>query len=196
MWANETLEKAAADEVQKLHRQTTEHKNYPIPTISRELEQSPIITHKEKCEILRATLYQEPSPLSISIKADLSCRQDNKIPFEKVTYIKVQEAFSSSSSNTAANASQINYTMLKWAWPHVGNEITMLICQCLTNRYHPLQWQRAITIALKKPNKPDYTQPKAYYLITLLECIGKLLEKVVAHRLTYLTGWYNLISGS
>ena len=26
--------------------------------------------------------------------------------------------------------------------------------------------------------------------------MGKLLEKVVAHKLTYLTGWYNLISGS
>ena len=49
---------------------------------------------------------------------------------------------------------------------------------------------------LKKPNKPDYTQPRAYRLITLLECMGKLLEKVVAHRLTYLTGQYNLISGS
>jgi len=72
----------------------------------------------------------------------------------------------------------------------------MFIRQCLANGYHPLQWWRAITIALKKPNKPDYTQPRAYCLITLLECIGKLLEKVVAHRLTYLTGQYNLISGS
>ena len=53
-----------------------------------------------------------------------------------------------------------------------------------------------ITIALKKPNKPDYTQPRAYCFITLLEFIGKLLEKVVACRLTYLTGQYNLISGS
>ena len=55
---------------------------------------------------------------------------------------------------------------------------------------------RAIAIALKKPNKPDYTQPRAYCLITLLEYMGKLLEKVVAYRLTYLPGWYNLISGS
>ena len=86
--------------------------------------------------------------------------------------------------------------MLKWAWPHVGNKITMLICWCLANGYHPLQWQRTIAITLKKPNKPDYTQPRAYRLITLLEYMGKLLEKVVVHRLTYLTGWYNLISGS
>ena len=71
----------------------------------------------------------------------------------------------------------------------------MLIRRCLANGYHPLQWRRAIAIALKKPNKPDYTQPRAYRLITLLEYMGKLLETVVARRLTYLTGRYNLISG-
>jgi len=72
----------------------------------------------------------------------------------------------------------------------------MLICRCLANGYHPLQWRRTIAIVFKKPNKPDYTQPRVYHLITLLECIGKLLEKVVARRLTYLTGQYNFISGS
>ena len=96
--------------------------------------------HKEKYETLRATLYQEPPPLLIPIEADLLCRQDNEIPFEEVTYTEVQEALSSSSSNIAAGTSQINYTMLKWAWPHVGNEITMLIHWCLANGYHPLQW--------------------------------------------------------
>ena len=78
----------------------------------------------------------------------------------------------------------------------MGNKITMLIYQWLANGYHPLQWQRMIAIALKKPKKPDYTQPRAYCLITLLKYMGKLLEKVVACRLTYLTGQYNLISGS
>ena len=72
----------------------------------------------------------------------------------------------------------------------------MLIHWCLANGYHPLQCQSAIAIALKKPNKPDYTQPRAYRLITLLECMDKLLEKVVACRLTYLTGQYNFISDS
>jgi len=73
-----------------------------ISAISRESEQFPAIMHKEKYKTLRATLYQEPSSLLILIEADLLCRQDNKISFEKVTYIKVQKAFSSSSSNTAA----------------------------------------------------------------------------------------------
>ena len=72
----------------------------------------------------------------------------------------------------------------------------MLIYWCLANGYHPLQWQEVITVAFKKPNKSDYIQPRVYCLIILLECIGKLLEKAVVHRLTYLIGQYNLILGS
>jgi hypothetical protein len=33
---------------------------------------------------------------------------------------------------------------------------------------------------VNKPQKPDYTIPKAYRPITLMECTGKLLEKIVA----------------
>jgi len=113
MWVNKTLEKVAADEVWKLHQWTTGHRNYSIPVISRGPGQSPAITYKEKYKTLRAILYQEPPLLLIPIEADLSCRQDNEIPFEEVTYTEVQEALSSSSSNTAAGISQINYTMFK-----------------------------------------------------------------------------------
>jgi hypothetical protein len=35
---------------------------------------------------------------------------------------------------------------------------------------------------INKPDKPDYSLPKAYRPISLLECMGKLLEKVVAKR--------------
>ena len=64
----------------------------------------------------------------------------------------------------------------------------MLIYWWLANRYYFLQWQRAIVVILKKSNKSNYTQSRAYHLITLLECIGKLLEKVVVYGLIYLTG--------
>ena len=35
-------------------------------------------------------------------------------------------------------------------------------------------------VILNKPNKPDYSLAKAYRPISLLECIAKLLEKIVA----------------
>ena len=53
-----------------------------------------------------------------------------------------------------------------------------------------------MAVALRKPNKADYSQPQAYHLITLLECLGKLLEKIVAKRLSYMVGRHELILGT
>jgi len=43
---------------------------------------------------------------------------------------------------------------------------------------HP--WHHATIVVLNKPGKPDYSIPKAYRPISLLECRGKLLEKIIA----------------
>ena len=64
---------------------------------------------------------------------------------------------------------------------------------CLQVGYHPKVWQKAIAVALQKPHKPDYSNPRAYRLIQLLECLGKILEKIIARWLAYLDGKQNLI---
>jgi hypothetical protein len=46
---------------------------------------------------------------------------------------------------------------------------------------HP--WGAADVVVIPKPHKPDYSLAKAYRPISLLECTGKLLEKIVANRL-------------
>ena len=39
---------------------------------------------------------------------------------------------------------------------------------------------------MKKPNKPDYSIPKSYRVISLLNCLGKVVEKIVATALSNL----------
>ena len=51
---------------------------------------------------------------------------------------------------------------------------------------HPTQWKEGIGIVLAKPNKEDYTVPKAYRIIALLNYLGKTLEKIFATRLSHL----------
>ena len=50
----------------------------------------------------------------------------------------------------------------------------------------PHCWREGIGVILKKPGKPDYSKPKAYRMITLLNCLGKVSEKIIATRLSYL----------
>ena len=51
--------------------------------------------------------------------------------------------------------------------------------------YHPLCWHQATGAILKKQNKPDYTAPKAYRIIALLNCLGKISENVTPSRVNY-----------
>ena len=52
--------------------------------------------------------------------------------------------------------------------------------------YQPSSWKNSIGIIIPKPSKPDYSIPKAYRVISLLNCLGKVLEKIFATRLGYL----------
>lgn len=45
-------------------------------------------------------------------------------------------------------------------------------------------------MVLRKPAKDDYTQPKSYRPIALLNTLGKALEPIIANRLTYLVDTY------
>jgi hypothetical protein len=47
---------------------------------------------------------------------------------------------------------------------------------------------------LRKSDKLDYTLPKAYQPISLLITLSKIVEAIVAERISYLVETYNLLS--
>ncbi len=46
---------------------------------------------------------------------------------------------------------------------------------------------------LHKNNKDDYTKAKFYYLVALLNTLGKVLEAILAKRLSYLATEYTFL---
>jgi hypothetical protein len=51
---------------------------------------------------------------------------------------------------------------------------------CLTYRCFSAVFKQLVIVVLPKSNKADYFKTKSYRPIVLLNCLGKLLEKVVA----------------
>jgi len=49
---------------------------------------------------------------------------------------------------------------------------------------HPAAWKRASRVVIRKPGKEDFTKLKSYETISLLSCMGKVVEKVVAELLS------------
>jgi hypothetical protein len=54
-------------------------------------------------------------------------------------------------------------------------------------------WRAAKVITLRKPDKPNYTKPKAFRPISLLPTISKGLEAIIATRLSYIAKEYGLL---
>jgi len=57
----------------------------------------------------------------------------------------------------------------------------------------PSQWRHAKIIPLKKPGKEDYTVTKAWRPISLLATLGKVLELVIAERISHAVETYGLL---
>ena len=62
--------------------------------------------------------------------------------------------------------------------------------------YHPQRWREAICVILPKANKKDYLLPKSYRPVSLLNCLSKTYEKILATRLSYLAETGNLLQDS
>ncbi len=63
----------------------------------------------------------------------------------------------------------------RWGWSILHKEIFNLLRLAADSGYHPTVWRTLITVAIQKPNR-DYSLPRSYRLIQLLEVIGKALE--------------------
>jgi hypothetical protein len=63
---------------------------------------------------------------------------------------------------------------------------------CLTLGCFPEVFKASVTVVLPKPNKTDYSKAKSYRSIVLLNCLEKLLEKVIAAQMQFDAQAYGL----
>src|SRR5437879_271567 len=54
-------------------------------------------------------------------------------------------------------------------------------------------WRESIMVILCKPGKPDYTTPKAFCPVALLNTMAKLLSAIVADQLTHMLETHKLL---
>jgi hypothetical protein len=97
--------------------------------------------------------------------------------WSQITMEEVTLALSTAKNSSAPGPSGVGYTMLKWIHQVRPDVLTDLYNNCLDASIHP--WKEVTVVVINKLGKPDYSTPKAYQPISLLECMGKLLEKIV-----------------
>lgn len=115
--------------------------------------------------------------------------EDVIIPQERSATIPekdIERALFSQSTKKAPGKDRLNFKAIRLLWNWDCQRILNLIQACTKLGYQPKGWKIAKGIILRKPNKPINTTPKAYRVISLLNCLGKVVEKTIA---TWLSSW-------
>ena len=158
----------------------------------RKCQRTPVLNHQnrtattfaEKSSILREVLFP-PLPQSPAQQEEVIF-QKPLIAWKAVTDKEVHNAIFTSAPHKAPGPDGINFQCLRHAYNAASKLFNTVFKTLAQEGYHPRCWKEAIGAIIPKPNKPDYRIVKAYRIVALLNCLGKILEKIMATRLAYL----------
>jgi Reverse transcriptase (RNA-dependent DNA polymerase) len=144
-----------------------------------------------KVRVFKETFFPVPPEADLSDINEAEYQTPLDIP--NITENEIKEAIGSAAADKAPGPDGIPNRALKEGSSELVKPLTMLFNQCLEIGYCPTHFKESTTIVLRKPGKSDYTEPKAYRPIALLNTIGKILDKVLASRMLYLVERYKLL---
>ena len=90
-------------------------------------------------------------------------------------------------SNTSPGSDGIDTNLIRMAWPSIGKLIKNLYEACLKIGYHPKAFRSAEVVMLPKAGKKTFTEVKSWRPISLLSCLSKGLERIIARRMATLS---------
>jgi hypothetical protein len=147
---------------------------------------------EEKAEIFRQTFFPPP------LEADLSDINGYEYPLPnecpRITIPEIERAVRRAAPNKAPGNDDIINGILQQTLDILLPHLERLFNACLQQGYYPTHFKETITVVLRKQgNERDYSQPKSYRPIALLNTLGKMLEAIIASRLAYLADTYHLL---
>ena len=87
----------------------------------------------------------------------------------------------------APGEDQIPNQILKAAQELLVLILTTVFNSSLNMQYCLKAFKKSITVALRKLGKSDYTKPKAYRPMALMNTLGKIMDTVLARRIQHIT---------
>ncbi|RKK69526.1 hypothetical protein BFJ71_g17724, partial [Fusarium oxysporum] len=147
-------------------------------------------SHKEQAEELLAKFFP---PLPDNIEDEGPRQQRAPVTMPGLTLEEVERQLWATKSWKAPGEDGLPAIVWKQIWPSVKHDVLAIFQASLEEGVIPDQWRHARIIPLKKPGKDDYTIAKAWRPISLLATLGKVLESVVAERISHAVETYGLL---
>jgi len=113
--------------------------------------------------------------------------------FKSVTNKEVLDTLKECSSDNAPGISGITYCVWKWVALVAPDQLISVVRASIKLQVHHPSWKQALVAVIPKNNKKDMALPKSHHPIQLIECLCKLVKKIVAQWITYNLGQYKLM---
>jgi YD repeat-containing protein len=140
---------------------------------------------EDKARLLKATFF--PTPPEPDLQDIHSTEYQEQISFPDITEREVLHAIALTPPMKAPGPDGIVNKVLHIIAAQLAPHLTRIYNSSLQLGYCPAHFRQSTTIVLRKPGKDDYTDPKAYRPIALLNTIGKLMDSIIARRISYVT---------
>ena len=131
---------------------------------------------EEKAEWIKEEAFRKPLK-GVERKA----QEEGGEMWKKITDEDIREALFNQSVQKAPGPDRLGFKAIWLLWEWDSHRLIDVVKASFRIEIHPRVWKEAKGVVILKPNKPDYRLAKAYRVITLLNCLGKVVENVAAN---------------
>jgi len=131
---------------------------------------------EEKAELIKEEAF--PKPLK---GVEWRAQKEGGEMHKEITEEDIRKAVYDQPTNKAPGPDRLRFKAIRLLWEWDPTRVVQIVKTSFRLEIHPRAWKEAKGVVILKPNKPDYGIAKAYRVITLLNCLGKLVEKVAAN---------------
>ena len=114
------------------------------------------------------------------------------IPWDQTLSLEDVTACTILTGDKAPGSDKITVRLLKACWTAIEEHVKSIFQACLDYGHFPTAFRGAEVVFLPKPER-DLATPKGWQPISLLSCLGKGLERIVAKRMAWLAIKYEVV---
>jgi ribonuclease HI len=150
-------------------------------------------TQMDKAEALRRATMERRTSADDITDPWTPIRPPRFIPFPLEVSLEEAQDATLRTGNTSPGSDNITVKLLRAVWHILGAHIRRLYEGCLVVGHHAKPFREAEVVMINKPGKRNLSSPRAWRPISLLSCLGKGLERLVARRLAWASIRYSVL---
>jgi len=131
---------------------------------------------ENKAELIKEEAF--PKPLK---GVERKAQEEGGGMWKTITDEDIRLALFDQSVKKAPGPDRLGFKAIRLLWEWDALRIIAIVKMKFRLGIHPRVWKESRGVVIPKPNKPDYGVAKAYRVITSLNCLGKVVEKVAAN---------------